>query len=422
MNILYLTTEFPFPATSGGTVRSLSQLRTLAALPEVETIHVLSVSETPVDDDTRATFEASVPKLHVAPPVFHPVHLFDHPSYVARVLALRAMGVPYLAAKWDSAPLHAALKAGLSGGTIDVAYLDHLGMARYLGDVCAAQKRPRIVLEQHNVESDFFRTYANGKTGWKRLIAEAEWRSAAAFERRAMREVDAVVAISADDAARFRSMADVTAHVVPVVTEFSPIVRPEPDSARFCYVGNLRWHPNRQGLDWFCRDVWPLIRERLPAATFEIAGIGLKTDPQGRIEVPQAWQVPGVETIGFLENLEPLFARSLAVIAPILGGSGVRIKLLESFKAGIPVLTTPDGAAGLPIVHDRHLLVAANPSDFAAQAERLAMSSTLRRSLVDAAYSFLETEHSREAALRVMRNALGIPVQRPSGQVAITKS
>src|SRR5204863_322514 len=135
------------------------------------------------------------------------------------------------------------------------------------------------------------------------------------------------------------------------------------EKARFCYVGNLRWRPNAEGLDWFCKDVWPRIRARMPDATCEIAGVGLEKG-----HVPDAWKVQGVETVGFLEDLEPLYARSTAMIAPIVGGSGVRIKLLEGFRAGMPIVTTPDGAFGLPLADGSEIMIARDPDAFAERA------------------------------------------------------
>src|SRR5262249_53879414 len=114
MRVLHLTTEFPWPATSGGPVRPLSQLRIACSLPVGHAITVLSVTERPVSDAevdafTRAFDDGATPgaggKLRVVRPVFHPIHLFDFKRYVPRVVGLRLRGVPYLAGKWDSRAL-----------------------------------------------------------------------------------------------------------------------------------------------------------------------------------------------------------------------------------------------------------------------------------------------------------------------------
>lgn len=415
MRVLHLTTEFPWPATSGGPVRTLSQLRIIASLPEVSSITLLSVRETDVpardvqalEDDFRR--DSGPSKLKVVPPVFHPIHLFDFKRYVPKVVALRAMGVPYLAGKWDSRALRRALRRELERTEIDVAYIDHLGMARYLPVIHAARPRCRTVLDQHNVESDFFKQFALEKTGPKKVIAQMEYRLARRFEERALRSVDAVVAISAEDGKHFESLAGIKATVVPVVLPFRRKTRTAPSSNRLCYVGSLRWKPNVLGLDWFCQEVWPLVRRRVPDATLEIAGVGLSPDPiTGALPVPDAWRVQGVETVGFLPDLEPLYDRAVAMIAPIVGGSGVRMKLLEGFRAGVPVVTTPDGAFGLPLEDGREALIARDPEAFAARVERVLRDAALRDTLRDHAYEFLDAHHSLEVAARSMRSALGL--------------
>lgn len=407
MRVIHLTTEFPWPATSGGPVRTLSQLRVIASLPEVDAITVVSVAEHHVPDSHLEGLASAVPKLRVVRPVFHPVHLWDFPRYVPRVVALRALGVPYLAGKWDSRALRDTLRRELARAAVDVVYVDHLGMVANLRDASPAPARARTVLDQHNVESDFFEQFARTKRGPTGLVAHAEHRAARRFERRALRSVDAVIAISSEDAARFAKLAGVSAHVVPVVVRSVPKRSAQVERPHFCYVGNLRWRPNVAGLDWFCRDVWPKVRARLPDATFEIAGVGLHVE-NGCTIVPDAWKVPGVETTGFLDDLEPLYDRSMAMLAPVLGGSGVRLKLLEGLRAGMPLVTTSDGASGLGVEDGRELLRADDADGFAESVLRVAESRPLRARLRAEGYAYLERRHSLAAAQASMRAALGL--------------
>jgi polysaccharide biosynthesis protein PslH len=408
MRVIHITTEFPWPATSGGPVRTLSQLKIIGSLPEVDSITFLSVAERDVPEAECRALADAVPKLRVVPPIFHPIHLFDFKRYVPRVVALRATGVPYLAGKWDSPALRKTLRRELLDSPVDVVYIDHLGMGRYLSDIKAERPFARTALDQHNVESDFFKQFADSKKGPKGLVAQAEFRAARNFEKKTMQAVDAVVAISGEDATRFQSLAGVKGHVVPVVMTFERKRRPHPGRPHFCYVGSLRWHPNVAGLDWFCQNVWPKIRARVPDATFEIAGVGLKPDASGRLPVPDAWKVPGVETVGFLEDLEPLYQRSLGMLAPVFGGSGVRLKLLEGFRAGMPVVTTPDGAFGLPLEDGKEALIAAEPDAFAERVERLVKDEAVRDRVREQGYVFLEQHHSLGVAQKVMRKVLGI--------------
>jgi polysaccharide biosynthesis protein PslH len=408
LRVVYLTTQFPWPATSGGPVRTLSQLRVVASLREVESITLLSFTERGVDRTDCVALTEAVPKLRVVPPAFHPIHLWKHPHHVPRVLALRMLGVPYLVGKWDSPLLREGLRHELRDAPVDVVYVDHLGMARYLPIIRDERPLARIVLDQHNVESSFFERLAEGRKGLGGLAARAEWRAATRFEKRVLETVDAVVAISDADARHFERFAGVRAHVVPVVVEVERQARSPSGRAHFCYVGSLRWRPNVAGLDWFCQEVWPKIRSRLPNATLEIAGVDLEPDANGRLAVPEAWQVPGVETVGFVEDLEPLYARSLALLAPVLGGSGVRIKVLEGFRAGLPVVTTPDGAFGLPLTDGKEALIASDADGLAERVVRLVGDEGLRVRLRDHAYAYLEEHHAAVTAQSALRAALGI--------------
>ena len=412
MQILFVTNEFVWPAERGGRVRTMSQLRVLASLSEVERIRLFALREEDVPMEHREALARDIGKLDVLEPVFHPIHLFSHKRYIPRVAWLRAtQGVPYLAGKWDGRAVRRALERELLTRAFDAVWLDHLGMARYLGLVRRLQPQARVVLDQHNVDSDIWRQFARRQRGLSRLVAESEWRVAQRFERDTLRAVDAVSAISPDDARVYRELAGVAAVTVPQVVPFvrRPSGRREgPDPLpRFGYVGNLTWHPNARGLEWFFTSVWSKVRERLGDATLEVAGSGLPSDAHGLPVAPRSWCAPGVTTLGFVRDLAPFYERSTALIAPILGGSGVRIKLLEAFRHGVPVVTTPDGAAGLPIESGREAFIESEPSAFAARLVELASSPLLRARLREAGYSFLERHHSLPRAQSEARALLG---------------
>ena len=407
MRLLYLAPDFGWPAVRGGHVRVLSQLAVLASLPEVERIRVFWLSEERASFTARAALARELPKLEVLDPVFHPIHLFQHPRYVPRVAWLRiAHGVPYLAGKWESPLVRRALERELGGQRFDVVWLGALGTARYLPLVRRLQPHTRVVLDQHNVESDIWAQLAKRQRGLRRAVAEAEWRRARRFEIDVLREVDAVGAISADDARAYRELAGVEARLVPQVVSFQRRTQTHA-VPRACYVGTLTWHPNVRGLDWFCGEVWPHVRELVPTATLEIAGSGLEVDAQGAPVVPPAWRAPGITVLGFVPELGPLYERSALMVAPVLGGSGVRIKLLEAFRAGVPVVTTPDGAHGLAIQPGREAFIESDPRAFAVRFAKVAMSTDLQAKLRGAGYAYLERNHGPDAAQGVVRSLLG---------------
>jgi glycosyltransferase involved in cell wall biosynthesis len=408
MEILFVGTDFVWPPVNGGRIRVLSQLRAICSLNEVEHVRFFSLREDEIPEADRDALAAEMPKLEVLEPVFHPIHLFAHRRYVPRVAWLRiARGVPYLAGKWESPTVRRALERELRAREFDVVWLGCLGMTRYLPLVRRLQPRARVVLDQIDVESEKFAQFMRRQRGLRRAVSEVEWRAARTFEREALRAVDAAGAISQDDVHTCEALAGVRVLTIPQIVPFTRRSEIAPAGPRLCYAGNLKWRPNVRGLDWFCAEVWPRVRARLPDATFQIAGTRLPTDASGAPLVPQAWRGPGITTLGFVADLAPLYESSAAMVAPSFDGTGVRLKLLEAFRCGIPVVTTPDGAYGLAIEPGREAFVESDPSAFADRVVEVATSAQVRARLRDAAYGFLERHHGLAAAQAVARELLG---------------
>jgi glycosyltransferase involved in cell wall biosynthesis len=411
--VAYLTAGFPWPAAAGAGVRTVAQLKVLSSLPDVEHIRLFSMCENEIRAEDRDALTREVPKIEILDPVFHPIHLFRHPRHVPRVVWLRAVrGVPYMAGKWDSSEVRGALRRMLASEAFDVVWLNGLGIAYYLPLVRSLQPRARVVLDQHNVEHERFVQFAKRQSGLRRIVADAEWRAARRYERDVLRAVDAIGAISQDDARAYREFAGVEARTVPQVATAVRHVRTDAPGQSLCWIGHLAWEPNVRGLNWFCSEIWPSVRESLSEATLEIVGAGLPRGADGTEIVPRAWRVPGVTTRGFVEDLTDVYQRSVAMVAPILGGTGIRIKLVEAFRHGMPVVTTPDGAGGLPIQPGREAFVESAPDAFAARVVDVATSCDLRARLREAGYAFLET-HNRLADAQAAVSALlgSIPQQ-----------
>jgi len=422
VRILHLSADFLWPAGDGGRLRSIAQLRVLSSLAEVDGIDLFYLCEEQISRDRRAELERAIPKLRVLEPVFHPVHLFRHRRYVPRVAALRILrGVPYMAGKWHSPSVRRALRRELAGRSFDVVWINGLGMAYYLPLVRELLPTARVVLDQHNVESDRFVDFALRQHGLRRLVAQAEARAATQYERELLRSVDAVAAISESDARAFRALAGVEPRVVPHVVPLAPAVKRDSNAPRLCYAGNLTWEPNLRGVDWFCREVWPLVRRRLPHATLDIAGAGLPTDAEGRQIAPPAWRVPGITLLGFRRDIATIYARSAVMIAPLFGAFGISIKLLEAFRYGIPVVTTLDGAWGLAITSGCEAFIESEPAAFAARVVDLLTSAQARAQMRSRAYSYLEEQHALSTAQTAVRELVGLRDERQASAVDLAR-
>jgi GT2 family glycosyltransferase len=131
------------------------------------------------------------------------------------------------------------------------------------------------------------------------------------------------------------------------------------------FLGSFRHKPNLIALEWFVREVLPLVLVRVPEARLLVAG----SEPPARHALigPQE----AIELLGFVDDIEPLFASCALFICPIRSGSGVRVKLLEAFASGIPVVSTRLGAEGLARADGEFCALADDAEGFAAKVVEL---------------------------------------------------
>jgi glycosyltransferase involved in cell wall biosynthesis len=407
LKVLFLSPDFVLPANRGLRVRALSQLRLITALEEVEHIEFLSLSSVPVPADRLRELESEVPKLHAESPIIRDTSIRRSRTAFLRFIYRRIFcNDPYLLAINYVAEMQTLLERCLSSVRYDVVYVGYLGMAGYAKLIRKLAPQATLILEQHNLEWQIFGRLAGQLTTPLRQLAQIEASVLRRFEQNALRQFDSVIAISKADAEQFRVLAGVDSIVVsPYVEPAKPRIE-ESSEPHVGYVGLLAWQPNVLGLSWFCREVWPLVRKAVPNARLTIAGSGLRKLSSGAFDVPADWHQPGISTVGFIDDLNELYRVTLAMIAPVIGGSGVRMKLLETLSAGMPNVTTPDGAAGLEVTHDRELLIANGANDFANCVVRVLTDPELRERLRNNGYAYLKSAHSEQLSRTQLRQAM----------------
>lgn len=154
---------------------------------------------------------------------------------------------------------------------------------------------------------------------------------------------------------------------------------------RVLFLGNMGYRPNHDAAKWIIDEIAPAILERFPASSITIAGPGSETLPRfGR---------------GFVDDLEALMAATDVVIAPLREGSGTRIKILDAWVRGVPVVSTHVGVRGLGAIDGIHVLIADDASSIADAVVRLIETPSLVRDLGSAGRRLVIDKYSRDAAL-----------------------
>jgi glycosyltransferase involved in cell wall biosynthesis len=214
------------------------------------------------------------------------------------------------------------------------------------------------------------------------------------YELAAVEEADLVLTMSETDREILDRYVD-TSHVVPIPNGVDCRAFPFAGDGRtpdtILFVGFFRHEPNVEAVRHFTREVLPLIRETHPDVLFRIVGA---YPPE---VVRRLGETPGIEVTGRVEDIGPYYRRSALFIAPVLQGSGTRLKLLEAMASGCPVVSTTIGAEGLDVVDGEHALIADTPAAMAAAVARVLDDPALAAALAARARELVVARYDWDA-------------------------
>lgn len=254
---------------------------------------------------------------------------------------------------------------------------------------------PPLLLHLHNIESALLAR----RDGVARRVGEAlarrvESRLVARLEASAASRAQLCLTTSALDSDRLRRLASgaTVDHVgnsvdLPRLSLLAPKQDPTP---RLLFVGSLDYPPNRDAVEELVADHLPVLRAACPDLQVRLVG----NDSRG--ELNRLARDHGVEVVGRADDVTPHYRESTAVYLPLRGGGGTRIKVLEAFALGRPVLSTRVGVEGLPVEPGVHYLPVERPEDGVA-----ALAAVLRgeaADLVQRARSLVEGEFAHSVA------------------------
>ncbi len=345
LRILFLSPYSLYPPTHGGGVFMFQTVRALARRHQV---HVLAFVDQPEEAESMRALERHASSVECAVRRFPPRRDF---------LAL----LPYSVRCFLNAEFERRVHRLIWERDIDLVQVEYTQMGHFAG----GWRHTPTALFEHDVYFQSVRR-ALGQAGSLAEFAETlvEWLRAVRYELRLLRRMDLVETCSE---AERRLLESFLGHAAPRIrgdlraavdtSDFVPVFGGrQPETLLF--VGSFRHTPNVAGLRFLLEKVLPPLRAARPSV--ELMVVGSCVTPQ----VEQLCRRPGVRLLGAVPEIREVLARYAVFLCPILSGSGVRVKILEAFAAGIPVISTPLGAEGLDVAHGRELLLAENGRGF----------------------------------------------------------
>ena len=266
----------------------------------------------------------------------------------------------------------------------DVVHLDHLDPFVF---------RPLfpnvpLIADMHNVYSRLTERVAEERRGLQGIYLRREAKLLARVEQHIARNADVVLTVSRDEQNTFQELGHREVRLVPNGVDCSAYqVQPTGrlhETPMLLYVGALSWQPNAAAARFLAREVLPAVQRRFPAARLQLVG---------RRPDSSVWALrglPGVEVYANVPDVGPYLERATLLTVPLDSGGGTRLKILEAFAAGLPVVSTPIGCEGIDANHGEHLWIA----------ERHRFADVICEALARPDISNQLAEHARELAWR----------------------
>lgn len=344
--VLFVSPYPILPPTHGGGVFMYHTLRELSKLTDVHALVMLDYEHQRAANEELALFCASVT------------------LYVRTGLETPNLGsiTPHAVHEFESRDVAFLIDRLVYQKKVDIIQLEYTALGQY----AAQYQRLVCALFEHDI---YFQSIGRGlefmRGSVDRVKARWEYLRAMRYELGMLPKADRVQVCTRENREYLESFVP---HLAPRIEEglragVASRDYPFPGGPRIpftmLFLGSFRHVPNQIALEWFTREVLPLIVAQESGAKLLVAG----SDPLPA----HAYHDPlnAIEMLGFVDDLQSVFARNAVFICPIRSGSGVRVKLLEAFASGIPVVSTYIGAEGLARQDGEFCFLSDNPQGFA---------------------------------------------------------
>jgi glycosyltransferase involved in cell wall biosynthesis len=394
MRILLVCARPPLPLDSGGQVRVWNIARQLARRHRLDLLTFVH-ADAPArhERELRDVFEdvAFVPRRGLralgAALAFDAAWLDFVRRNLGVLLRAAASSRPLVAVAYDSPEMRARLLEADRQGGYDLIYAETFPALVSVRDELSGFRTPVLLVEQ-NVESlAFGRQAEEAGSAVLRPLMRLDVRKLARDELHFWRSVRVLGSPSEVDAAHMQARAGRPVLVLENgvdVARFSERITPRRGD-EVLFLGSFRYFQNVDALHWLLEEIWPRVAAVPggPRPTLRIVGRGAD-EPLRRFVHARGFAID--ERV---DDVREALQRATLLVAPLRAGSGTKFKVLEAMASGLPVVTTPTGAEGLPVQTGRHVLVAEGATESARAVRELLASPDLRERLAGAARALI---------------------------------
>lgn len=347
-SILSVTSELPWPLDTGGKIRTFHLQYALAKVFDVRLI--VPVAST----DETAIKRLKEHGINVIPVMVGPRQRLTE---AGKVLKAMISGKPYVLFQrhYHAKVRKALLKAALDK-LPDLLYLDHLDSHLYRSLLPSVPS----LLDLHNIYSLIVDRFALEQRNLiKRFYFQRETKLLRQVEQQLSRDTNIAFAVSQSEVEHYKRLGARSVHLIPNGVDCSlyqqiPCGR-QCDNVKLLFLGTMSWGPNAHAASFLIESVLPEIRKKHANAELWIVGRNPPAD------VLRYHGREGVHVTGGVPEIFPYYQDAQFLVVPLESGGGTRLKILEAFAAGLPVISTPVGVEGIDAIDGEHLSIVDRP-------------------------------------------------------------
>ena len=349
MNILMLCNKSPYPAGEGGPMAMNSIVKGLLATGH--NVKILAVNS-----EKYHIKEGDIPSSYKRQTG---IELIDVDLRIKPIAAFRNLfsDKSYHVERFISDNFKNRLIEILKENKFDIVQLEMIYMAPYI-ETIREHSKAKIILRAHNVEHLIWdRIAKKTRLFLKRWYINHLVRTLKNYEMSAINRVDGIAAITYRDAAFFRGETAIPVVDIPFGVnpdEFVPKYEVK-EKPTLYHIGSMNWMPNEEGIHWFLKNVWDKIAKRESDLILNLAGRHM---PKWLTNLRKK----NINVVGEVPDAREFIRNNDIAIVPLLSGSGIRIKIIESMAMGRTVITTMVGAEGIQYSEYENIIIADSPA------------------------------------------------------------
>lgn len=365
MKILFAANRFPYPPFRGDKLKIYNLAKRMCQHHE---LHLLTFLEDRSDLEHLPALDG----------IFKHIHLVTHPKLRSYVNVLKGLfgKTPLQVSYFASAKMHRKVERLLAREKYDAVHVQHLRMAQYF----ATYKSVPRILDLPDAYSLYWRRRIDATSGIKKRFNTMEFNRVKGYEP-ILNQFDKTLVCSRED----KSWLEIQQHInnvdilpngVDTSTYFST-AHNYANNKTILFTGNMDYAPNVDAVQYFAKEIFPLVLQQHPDVQFVIAG-------QRPVDAVKALADSKIVVTGFVQDLKEWYQEAAIVVAPLRFGAGTQNKVLEAMAMAVPVVSMNVGFQGLNIDSGEGVILAMDTLPFADACNKLLSDRSLRKEVGEA--------------------------------------